>query len=176
MDPQMALDSVASNNLSLSENHVFYCFIAREGSLTVNMQSYPYLSNSKLGPGRMVLPHWKFLLTVLIIYILYSFGWNCADNFGYGLRQCETTFHCNVVFIGWAHTQNDPCSTVNNRDNRACHIGGNYWSLQLKTGYRRFNRRRFLVTEHIPRMIPVVPQITDTIGHVILVAIAGQYN
>ena len=39
---------------------LFYCFIVREGSLTVNMQSSPYWSNSKqLDPGRMVLPQWS---------------------------------------------------------------------------------------------------------------------
>ena len=62
MDPKMVLDSVASNNHSLSENHAFYCFLVHEGCLTINMQSSPYWSNSKqLGPGHMVLSHCKLL-------------------------------------------------------------------------------------------------------------------
>ena len=43
MDPKMVLDSVASNNLSFSENYAFYyCFLVHEGALTINMQSSPY--------------------------------------------------------------------------------------------------------------------------------------
>ena len=51
MGPKMVLDSVASNDVSFSENHAFYCFLVHEGSLTMNMQSSPQRSNSKqLGP------------------------------------------------------------------------------------------------------------------------------
>ena len=38
----MVLDFVASNNVSLSENHAFYCFLVHEESLAINMQSSPY--------------------------------------------------------------------------------------------------------------------------------------
>ena len=60
MDCKMVLDSVACNDVSFSENHAFYCFL--EESLTIDMQSSTYWSSSKqLGPGRMLLPHWKLL-------------------------------------------------------------------------------------------------------------------
>ena len=53
----MVLDSVACNNVSFSENHVFYCFLVHEEYRTIDMQSSPYWSNSKqLGPRRMLLP------------------------------------------------------------------------------------------------------------------------
>ena len=35
---------------------------------------------------------------------------SCRKHSGYELSQWETTLHCNVVFISWAHAQNDPCS------------------------------------------------------------------
>ena len=58
----MVLDSVACNDVSFSENHAFYCFLAHEESLTIDMQSSTYGSSSKqLGPWRMLLPHWKLL-------------------------------------------------------------------------------------------------------------------
>ena len=58
----MVLDSVASNNVSLSENHAFYFFLVHKESLTIDMQASPYKSNSKqLGPGHKLLPHWKLL-------------------------------------------------------------------------------------------------------------------
>ena len=41
-DCKMALDSVACNNVSFSENHIFYCFFVHEESLTIDMQSFPY--------------------------------------------------------------------------------------------------------------------------------------
>ena len=53
----MILDSVACNNVSFSESHAFYCLLGHEESLTIDMQSSPYRSNSKqLGPGCMLLP------------------------------------------------------------------------------------------------------------------------
>ena len=62
-DCKMVLDSVACNNVSFPENHAFYCFLVHEESLTINMQSSPYWSNSKqLDPVRMFLHHWKLML------------------------------------------------------------------------------------------------------------------
>ena len=58
----MVLDSVACNNVLFSENHASYCFLVHKESLIIDMQSSPYSSNSKqLGPGYMLLPHWKLL-------------------------------------------------------------------------------------------------------------------
>ena len=42
MDRKTVVDSVAMNNVSFSENHAFYCFLVHEGSLAMNMQSFPY--------------------------------------------------------------------------------------------------------------------------------------
>ena len=45
-----------------------------------------------------------------------NFSWrqhskdNHIDHSGYGLSQWETTLHCNVVSIDWAHNQNEPCT------------------------------------------------------------------
>ena len=50
---KMVLDSVASNNVSFSENRAFYCLSVHEEYLTINVQSCPYWSNSKLGPGNV---------------------------------------------------------------------------------------------------------------------------
>ena len=36
------LDSVACNDFSFSENYAFYCFLAHEESLTIDMQSSTY--------------------------------------------------------------------------------------------------------------------------------------
>ena len=41
------------------------CFLVHEESLATNIQYSPYWSNSKqLGPGHMLLPHWKLLLSL----------------------------------------------------------------------------------------------------------------
>ena len=43
----------------------FYCFLVHEESLTIDMQSSPYCSNSKQpGSGRMLLPHRKLLFFI----------------------------------------------------------------------------------------------------------------
>ena len=92
-DCKMVLDSVACNNVSFSENHTFYCFLVHEASLTIDMQSSPYWSNSKqLGPGRMLLPHRKLLLLSLRIWLVSNefinainqsvfqfYSWNFAE-------------------------------------------------------------------------------------------------
>ena len=41
MDCKMVLDSTASNNVSFSENHAFYCFLVHEESLTIDVQFSP---------------------------------------------------------------------------------------------------------------------------------------
>ena len=64
---KMVLDSVACNIVSFSENHAFYCLLVHEEFPTIDMQSSPYWSNSKqLGPGHMLLPHWKLLFSIAI--------------------------------------------------------------------------------------------------------------
>ena len=61
---KMVLGSVASNYVSFCGNRAFYCLLVHEESLIKDVQSCPYRSNSKqLGPGRMLLSHWKLLLT-----------------------------------------------------------------------------------------------------------------
>ena len=37
----MVMDLVASNNISFSKNHDFYCFLVYEEFLTINMHPYP---------------------------------------------------------------------------------------------------------------------------------------
>ena len=59
---KMVLDLVASNKVSFFANYAFYCFIVHEESLSIDVPSSPYWCNSKqLGPGHMLLPHWKLL-------------------------------------------------------------------------------------------------------------------
>ena len=59
---KIVFDSVASNNVSFSDNHAFYCFTIHDSYLTIDVQYSPYWYNSKqLGPGHMLLPHWKLL-------------------------------------------------------------------------------------------------------------------
>ena len=46
MGCKMVLDSVASNKVSFSENHAFYCFLVHEKSLTIDMQSFHLIQNN----------------------------------------------------------------------------------------------------------------------------------
>ena len=65
---KMVFDSVGSSDVLFSDNHAFIATLVHEESLSIDVQPFPYLSNSEQpGPGRMLLPQWKLLLKFWLV-------------------------------------------------------------------------------------------------------------
>ena len=134
----MVLDRVASNNVSFSDNYAFYCLIVHKESLTINVQSCPHCSNStQHGPGRMLLPHWKLLLSFFSIILFYSSITvsNCNSWDQLLWQQLEWKLW-DVRSIGSIYDANLYC--------QQCEIYCNHWTqhqLPHNLLHRHFSRR-----------------------------------
>ena len=101
--------SKVAEGLSVFQRRSCYCLLVHEESLTIDMQSSPYRSNSKqLGPGRMLLPQWKLLFKLLNLQASY---W--VNEIRNPLRKLHTPFiEANQENRPWLKMLSRPSTTL----------------------------------------------------------------